>query len=152
MILSALKVLVEFSFSPEYYSGTYNIFVGFENKKTKLKETFGFTKFISRITVKCGATTIEKISQIKTGDKLTVSLDVENTEHKNYNGIVFCAQYNGTNLIDIKMADIVYDNKESQSVSFDFVVGEINDESVLKVMFWEQEVLIPLMSVYEIAK
>ena len=143
--------IAEFSFKPESYSGMYNISVGFENSISKLTDTFSFTKFIPKITVKRGEEAIKKVEQLKSGDKLTVNLDVENTENKNYDGIVFCTQYNDGKLIDVKAADINYDNTESQSVSLDFTVGEINYESILRIMFWENGSLNPLMAVYEIA-
>ena len=53
-------------------------------------------------------------------------------------------------LIGVKAADINYDNTESQSVSLDFTVGEINNDSILRIMFWEKNSLNPLMAVYEI--
>lgn len=144
--------IAEISFKPEYYAGTYNISVGFENKKTKVKEIFRFTKFIPCITVTRGEDIIKAVDQIKVGDKLTVKLDVDNTENKNYSGIVFCAQYNDNGLVGVEMANISYDNTARQEVSFDFVVDELSHDTVLRIMFWDRNSLIPLMATYEIAR
>lgn len=141
----------ELTFSPQVYNGMYNIFVGFENSSGKLTDTFGFRKFIPKIVVKRNDTVIEKAEQIKSGDKLTVILEVENTEKRNYDGRVFCAEYSGKKLIDVKSADICYDNTENQSVSFDFNVGEVDSDSRFQIMFWEKDSLNPLTAVYKIS-